>query len=49
LVDAVKDPVKADEQVGSGEKPDGVFNKYRRRIKFVCEGVNDWVEDGSWG
>jgi hypothetical protein len=24
-----------------------VFNKYRGRIKFVCEGVNDWVKDGS--
>jgi hypothetical protein len=48
-VDAVKDPIEADEQISNGEKPDVMFNEYRGKVKFVCEGVNDWVEDGSWG
>jgi hypothetical protein len=48
-VDAIEDPIKADEQIGSGEKPDVMFNEYRGRVKFVCKGVNGWIEDGSWG
>jgi hypothetical protein len=49
LVDTVQDSIEADEQVGNGEKPDVVFNEYRGRVKFVCEWVNNWVEDRSWG
>jgi hypothetical protein len=49
LMNAIKDSIETDEEVGSREKPDMVFNKYSWWVELVSKGINDGFEDGSRG
>jgi hypothetical protein len=49
LVNAIKDSVETDEEVGSREKPNMMFDEYGRWVKLVGKRINDGFEDGSRG
>jgi hypothetical protein len=49
LVNAIEDSVETDEKVGSGEKPDVMFDKYGRWVKLISKRVNDGFKNGSGG
>jgi hypothetical protein len=49
LVIAIEDSIGTNEEVGSGEKPDMMFDEYGRWVKLVSKRINDGFEDGSKG
>jgi hypothetical protein len=49
LVNAIEDSIETNEEVGSREKPDMMFNKYGWWVELVGKRINDGFEDGSRG
>jgi hypothetical protein len=49
LVNAIENSVETNEEVGSREKPDMMFDEYGRWVKLVSKRINDGFEDGSKG
>jgi hypothetical protein len=49
LVNTIEDSIETDEEVGSREKPDMVFNRYGWRVELIGKRINDGFEDGSRG
>jgi hypothetical protein len=49
LVNAIKHSIKTDEEVGSREKPDMMFDEYGWWVKLIGKRINDGFEDGSRG
>jgi hypothetical protein len=49
LVNAIEDSIETNEEVGSGEKPDMMFDEYGRWVKLVGKRINDGFKDGSRG
>jgi hypothetical protein len=47
LVNAIEDSIETNEEVGSGEKPDVMFDKYGQWVKLISKRVNDEFKNGS--
>jgi hypothetical protein len=48
-VNAIEDSIETNEEVGSREKPDMMFDKYGWWVKLVGKRINDGFEDKSRG
>jgi hypothetical protein len=49
LVNTVENSVKTNEEIGSREEPDMVFDEYGWWVKLVGKKINDGFENGSRG
>jgi hypothetical protein len=49
LMNTIENSIETDEEVGSREEPDMVFDEYSWWVELVCKGINNGFEDGSRG
>jgi hypothetical protein len=49
LVNIVENSVKTDEEIGSREEPDMMFDGYGRWVELVGKRINDGFKNGSRG